>query len=740
MSLKDVKIEKVYRNLSNDVINDFYIPVLRETVVYKRAVGFFNSSALYEIATGLQHLIINNGKIQLIVSPKLEEEDVEAIIKGYKTREEVIENAILKDFREPINIFQQKKLNLLANLIADGKLDIKVAFKQDMNSIGIFHEKIGIMEDIYGNKIAFGGSMNETYSGLLQNYESIDVFCSWLPEDSQRVELKEQDFDCLWDNTHEAMNVIEFPKVAIEKLNRYKEESTFAILEQYKLDKLEVEPEKPKKPLDTFFRIPTEEQGFKGLFDYQKEAIQEWLNNDCRGIYNMATGTGKTITALGSVSELSKKLKDNLVVVIICPQTHLVEQWVEDINWFGVKPLICYSGYNWKEELKKEVRYFNSGIKKHFCIITTNASFTLPDLQNQLDKIRGDICLVVDEAHNFGATKQRQFMKNIFKYRLALSATLNRHHDEEGTQALKDYFGKFCIDYPLSRAIEEDKLTKYYYYPIVVTLEPDELEAYNEISEKISDIMRKFGGSQKGGKKELPDIVETLLIKRARIVSGARNKIKILYDLMQDHKDDNNILVYCGATKVPNDNYIGNFDYDYDYDDNKFDGQSKRQIDIVADMLGNKLGMRVRRFTSSENKKERELIKKDFAEGKMLQCVVAIKCLDEGLNIPGIKKAFILASSTNPKEYIQRRGRVLRKAKGKDFAYIYDFITLPHPLEDGTIDDRTARYELALIKKERERMIDFANLSENASAVDEILSKTDELYQLNIIGGYDDEF
>ena len=81
-----------------------------------------------------------------------------------------------------------------------------------------------------------------------------------------------------------------------------------------------------------------------------------------------------------------------------------------------------------------------------------------------------------------------------------------------------------------------------------------------------------------------------------------------------------------------------------------FDGESKRQIDIVADMLGNKLGMRVKRFTSSENKAERELIKKDFAEGKMLQCIVAIKCLDEGLNIPGIQKAFILASSTNPKE------------------------------------------------------------------------------------------
>ena len=358
-------------------------------------------------------------------------------------------------------------------------------------------------------------------------------------------------------------------------------------------------------------------------------------------------------------------------------------------------------------------------------------------MQSQLAKVRGDMCLVVDEAHNFGATKQREFMSNMFKYRLALSATFERHRDEEGTQALKDYFGDVCIDYPLERAIEENKLTRYFYYPIPVTLEPDELDAYNKISERIANILRK-SNHKKGD--EMPEIVETLLIKRARIVSGARNKIKILYDLMKDHKDENNILVYCGATKVPNDDYIKDFNYEYDYDDKLFDGQSKRQIDIVADMLGNKLGMRVARFTSSENKKERELIKSNFAEGKMLQCIVAIKCLDEGLNIPGIQKAFILASSTNPKEYIQRRGRVLRKAKGKEFAYIYDFVTFPHDLDSGYVNPETAQYELSLIKKERDRMEDFAKLAENSSAVDKILTKIENLYQINVIGGYDDEF
>ena len=733
MSLKDVKIEKVYY-VSDDVVNNFYIPALRETISYKRAVGFFNSAALYEIATGLENLILNNGTIKLIVSPKLEEDDVKAILEGYKTRNEVIENALMREFREPITTFQEKKLNLLANLIADKRLDIKVAFKQN----GIFHIKTGIMEDTAGNKIAFGGSMNETYSGLLQNYENIDVFCSWLPEDEERVRLKEQDFDCLWGNNYETMDVIPFPQVAIERINKYKIDSTETILKNYKLDELENSTEfKPKKERGVFFRIPTQEQGFNGLYDYQKEAINNWIDNNGRGIFKMATGTGKTLTALGALATLSKKLNDKFVAIIICPQTHLVEQWVEDINWFGVKPIIAYSGYNWKEELKNEVRYFNSGVSKHFCIITTNSSYTLPEMQTQINKIRGDICLVVDEAHNFGAKKQRQFMNENIKYRLALSATLERHRDKEGTEALENYFGKVCIDYPLERAIQENKLCRYFYYPIPITLEQDELDAYNEISEKISNIMRKFKGRSKDG--ELPDVVEQLLIKRARIVSGARNKIKKLYELMKEHKDENNILVYCGATKVPNDNYIG-FDYNYDYDDNKFDGKSKRQIDIVADMLGNQLGMRVAKFTSSENKKERELIKSNFAEGKILQCIVAIKCLDEGLNIPGIQKAFILASSTNPKEYIQRRGRVLRKSPNKEFAEIYDFVTFPHDLDSGYVNEKTAYYELSLIKKEVERMKDFQKMAENSSEVDKLITKIENLYQLNIIGGYDDEF
>lgn len=732
MALRDLNIAKSYINLSSDVINDFYIPALKESVVYKRAVGFFNSSALYEIATGLKHLIENDGIIQLIVSPKLEEDDVEAIIKGYKTREEIIEKAIMSEFKEPVNIFQEKKLNLLANLIAEKRLDIKVAFKQQMDSIGIFHIKTGILADKYNNKVAFGGSMNETYSGLLQNYENIDVFCSWKSDDeAERVYLKEKEFDNLWNNNHFAMNVIEFPKVAIDKLNRYKIDKTEDIIQNYSLDDINDNKVTDVKKSNEFFRVPTEEKGFKGFYDYQNEAMKSWEKNNFRGRYNMATGTGKTLTALGSLSLLSKTLKDNLCVFIVCPYQHLVEQWIEDIKWFGVEPLVCYSNYSWKDDLKNQIRYLNMGIKKNLCVITCNATFSSEYMQSMVDKISvKNLCIVVDEAHNFGAKKQRLCMKEKFTYRLALSATLERHHDDEGTQALINYFGEECINYPLSRAILEEKLTPYDYYPIPIVLEEDELAEYNSLSEKISKVLRGHNKNE-----PLPKSAEILLIKRSRVVAGARQKLKKLYELMQNHRHEKNMLVYCGATKVFYNDYSEDFDDELEIE---YNGKKKRQIEIVVDMLGNDLGMAVNKFTAEENAEKRELLKKNFANGN-LQCLVAIKCLDEGMNIPGINTAFILASSTNPKEYIQRRGRVLRTAKGKTKAYIYDFITLPHEL-DGYINKETAQYELSLIKKEKERIEDFRALAENPKDSFEIISKIDELYELNTIGGYQDEF
>jgi superfamily II DNA or RNA helicase len=183
--------------------------------------------------------------------------------------------------------------------------------------------------------------------------------------------------------------------------------------------------------------------------------MNSWVHEDYRGIFDMATGTGKTYTALGALEILSNRLKGNLGVFIICPYQHLVEQWVIDIKAFGISPLICYSGYDWKKRYRALISDFKLGVIMNFCVITTNATFVTDYMQQEIDRLKGNVCLVVDEAHNFGAKKQLACMKEVFKFRLALSATLERHYDDEGTQRLKDYFGNKCIEYTLARAIKK---------------------------------------------------------------------------------------------------------------------------------------------------------------------------------------------------------------------------------------------------------------------------------------------
>ena len=712
MALSDLYIAKEYRNLKCDVINDFYIPILSNAVMYKRAVGFFNSAALYEMAIGLKHLVEMQGKMELIVSPRLTEEDIQSITLGYKTREEVIERALLRDFDEPKSKTEFRKLNLLANLIAEGVLDIKVAFKINANSAGIFHEKIGIVIDTEGNKVAFTGSMNETYSGLLQNYESIDVFCSWRDEDYDRVNIKENAFDNLWDNLDTAMEVIPFPNVAVEKLRSYKMEET---------ESLFVEIQEEDDSQDVFFKIPTTID----LYDYQREAIKNWKNNNYCGIFDMATGAGKTFTALGALSSLSKNLNNNIAVVIVAPYQHLVEQWVEDIIQFNVKPIVAYSypGQKWRKQFSDAVTAYNVGAINNFCVIATNATFSLNDFQSILQKFKKNFAFVVDEAHNFGAAKLSSLLPKKARYRLALSATIERFRDEEGTSKLRKYFGKTCISFSLKEAIQKGFLTSYYYHPVVVYLNADEYEQYKEITKTI---IRNGGASQENIEKN--PYIEMLLIKRARIISGCKEKVSKLVEVMKPYRTDNYILVYCGATK-----------YDNDSSELK-DDDEVRQIEEVNKRLYYDLGMKVHKFTSEESKEERDEIKRMFASGTELQVITAIKCLDEGVNIPAIKKAFILASSTNPKEYIQRRGRVLRRAKGKEYAEIFDFITLPRPLDDVPFcSEEEISCDLSLVRKEFFRMIDFAETARNPFEIDKLKEDIQDAYNQNLTGGYYDE-
>ena len=269
----------------------------------------------------------------------------------------------------------------------------------------------------------------------------------------------------------------------------------------------------------------------------------------------------------------------------------------------------------------------------------------------------------------------------------------------------------------MERAIAEDKLTPYKYYPVVVHLNDDELVTYEQLSYEMSKCVIKG----KNGKFKLNKHGEILALRRARIVAGASEKLDALREKIKPYIHDNNILVYCGATNVLDENS----------DFSSSDAGDIRQIEAVTRILGNEFGMAVAQFTSKENMETRASIKEQFQRGDRLQAIVAIKCLDEGVNIPGIKTAFILASTTNPKEYIQRRGRVLRKAPNKPYAVIYDFVTLPRPLDSvSSLTSEQTQRDLALVRNELIRIKEFGRLSQNSMEANSLIWDIQDTYHI----------
>lgn len=687
MSLIDLNLKLSYRSSDDNMVKDFYNPVLSEAVKYKRAVGYFTLSSLINASQGLSNLISNGGSVEIIASPKLTEDDINTINMGYKMKEDVYLDAMIRELSDITSPIESERLNYIATLIADERLDIKIAI---MDNYGAYHEKFGIVEDVSGNKIMFTGSMNETANGQYANFESFVIFKSWESGMNEYIEEYVNNFDNLWQNKTNRLEIKEFPKAVKEKLleyrqSTYKKENTISddgILESDLSDN-----KYPKLP-----------EWFKPR-EYQIEAINNWKNNDFKGLLSMATGTGKTLTGLLGLTTLFNKEK-KLASIIVCPYQHLVEQWAEDVRAFNINPVLCYSKYDWKSQVYRKVKFINNNTIDNFTIITTNSTFTSTDMKEFISQIKCNILLIVDEAHNSSQGEMRIALDDKYNYRLGLSATPKKFRNEEATDFIYEYFGGEVYSFDLKRAIEEGYLTKYYYYPHVISLTDDEQEIYNDLSTKIAQNIR-----EENGKVIINDFAKNLLIKRARLVAAASNKLLELRSLLSNYKDKNYILVYCGAAKTID-------------DDN--DTEIK-QINKVCKILGNEYGISNHKFTAEESPDERKDIIDMFSDGKSLQAIVAIKCLDEGVNIPAIQHAFILASSTDPKEFIQRRGRVLRKYKNKEFAFIHDFVTVPSSYE----------YTGNLVVTELKRVYEFNELAFNKSDNDDLIAELVNNYNVD---------
>lgn len=666
MSLKNLDIKLSYVSMGKDNISDaFLVPALKQAVLYRRSVGFFSSGVLAAIIDGIVGLSRNGGKIQLIASPRLDEDDIEAINLGYQAREEIISGAFTKDFNSEIERLDDSMLQLLAALIANDTLDIKIAVTE---TLGIYHDKLGILEDSEGNRVVFYGSPNSSLNAYQNNYEKIRVVKSWNSSDANIIDDECEEFEKLWSGLNPYVHVLDYTKAA-----------NMNILQLISKRKASGNSE-AASPIK--------------LRDYQIAAINAWVENNYHGFYVMATGTGKTWTAIFSAKKLFESHPGMLV--ICAPYKHLVRQWSEDlIQAFPHAKLIMVSSenQNWDEQITQEIIRKRYHPDNQIIIVSTIASFRMPRFMRTLNKSDEEKLLIVDEAHRF--TDRPETLKKQFKYLLGLSATPFSGISAEKGLELMDWFGGQVFNLPIEEALDRNYLVPYHYYPIYVESTSDEEARFRHQTQNIISCFR--------GKKCInPDLLVKSIRNRLRIISMAEEKMRNIDDIISKVMEKDHFVVYCGDGRL--------FDNEA--------GEELRQIQAIKKVL-NKHGYKSSQFTATENMKERmDLV--DAFNKQEISALAAIRCLDEGINIPSIKSALILSSNDDYREFVQRRGRILRLYGSKKYANIYDVIVLPSYDMQGWA------------KIEFRRFLEYARLALNWNELKDELESKLQLYGLTI--------
>lgn len=685
----------------NALPRKFYNDVLPMTKKYCRAVGFFSSTSFIEISYGILELVKNDGKMLLITSPKLKEDDVEAIEKGYKSREEVYLNAFKRDMDLPKTINDRNRLNILANLIESEILEIKIAVTNNP-SISMYHEKIGFFEDEEGNQIAISGSMNESETAISENFESFQVFCSWKDGDVERVTTCINDFNAMWNNKQNSLKVFNFPELPQAFIQKYKTSN----IKNPKVKK-DTEEDEDLAPLafETINEIKDENMNDMVFFHFndgkaprkhQKKAIKRFIECEFQCLFAMATGTGKTLTSLFAAAELSCYVHLKSILIIV-PLKDLVDQWEKDVRkYFSGTIITVRSGIEWKEKISdiSLLKILNKQTNEKLVIITTYDSFSLND-EKLLAALGDNSLIIADEVHKFGAESYSKKLPENIKWRIGLSATPKRPYDDKGTQAIFDYFcpSQNFFEFNIQDAIDADMLCHYNYYPITVQLTDDEMDAYDEISEKISRISVVVQ-NQKKKNKEDEQRLEELLKQRHRIIERAKNKFETFIQIMtteiSNYKDKT--IIFCPDGT----------------DDENNDLLTIYKQGLWTNLVSKGKILRMSEYVQGTKK----TVIENFTNGA-IDILFAKQRLNEGIDIPAARRAFFIASSTSEREFIQRRGRVLRKSPGKKIAEIFDFIVVPA--------DRDSKYANSILKNEIKRAMDFANTADNYSEIETIL-------------------
>lgn len=647
-----------YRTGDLDPVNGFYRPCLLNATDYRRAVGYFRSSVYLIVGPATVEFARRGGKIRLVCSPSVTAEDMESIEAGYEARiERVATNLEVEIDRMLACENTAYRTRVLATLISVGALDIRLALRPE--GYGLYHEKIGIFRDSDGNRVSFLGSANETWNGWHNrgNHEAIEVFCSWREgAEGQRVERHDSYFDRLWAGSVAGVEIVPFPEAARKRLQTVSLEG----IEGVDTDGLDDGTCK------------------RAALPHQTAAIEAWKRAGSRGVFEHATGSGKTFTALLAVKEHIAKGRPALILV---PSTLLLEQWATEIRDELPEAILLRagSGHNrWKQAGRLTGLTDPSPEYGPRVILSTMQTAATASF---LAEVNGGphLMLVADEVHQIGSPFNARAMGIETGPRLGLSATPIRYGDPEGTEKIFSYFGPI-IPPPISLqdAIQSGRLVEYEYHPHPVHLTAEEADSWKTLTHRIFLEMSKTREDAFGG-KPLTDKAKMLLIQRSRIAKKARAKIGLATEVLRAvYRKGDRWLVYCE------------------------DGQ---QLAEILDALAAS-GLSAMEYHTGMIGDRAAALAWFRSFGGIL---VSIKCLDEGVDIPAVDHALILASSQNPRQFIQRRGRVLRSAPDKHIAVIHDAIVVPINLEDEPD-------QLSLLKSEFVRAIEFAESAINRTA------------------------
>ncbi len=642
-SLRDIDIDITYGGFGKNLIESFYRPMLSNSVMYKRSTAFFTGGIFSIAASSVKDFILeNNGQIQLVTSTVFN--------KDYIPTDETLEKSL--DLIVAIdNLVKHSDgktiIELIGSLISNNKLEIKIA---NVPIPGIHHEKVGIFIDQENDALSFSGSVNETWSGWTVNSEEFKVFKSW---DDSSVYFKSDfdQFDLLWNGKKENVEVLSLPEAVESHILSYLDDPSIERLEQ-NIDVIHKWNSKnsirgiDSNSFDNEKTNNLDGNNKRSLMKHQSDVLEDWEKNNYYGIIKHATGSGKTFTGINGIK---KWLENHNVAIVLVPSVLLLEQWVIEVeDELPEINLVKAGGGETKENWLKTLRFLTSVKNKTKTVIVSTIGTALTeDFLNAV--IWGNhVLLLVDEVHNIGSPKQKEIMKYETGAALGLSATPERYGDTEGTEEIFNYFKKILKpEFTLLDAIECGRLVPYIHKPLEVELTEDEEEDYSSLSLKISQIFNLIETGKND--TDLQQQLEILLFARAKIIKKAKNKIPIAVDVIkQDYKDGEHWLLYC---------------------------QDKDHLKEAREAL-KKEGIASLEYMSSMRSDRKGTLEYFKDNGGIL---VAIKCLDEGVDIPYLKNAIILSSSQNPREHIQRRGRVLRKAPGKNIATIYDTLVLTTP-------------------------------------------------------------